>query len=105
MSISVMDRVWRLSKARKGELLMMLAIADFANDGGEAWPSVPTLAKKSRLSERQAQYALRRLVQSAELRIFKNKGPRGCHVYHVTISLPRCRSCTGARTAGCNFRH
>jgi hypothetical protein len=86
VSISVMDRVWRFSKARKGELLIMLAIADFANDAGEAWPSVPTLASKSRLSERQAQYALRRLVGSGELKIYKNKGPRGCHVYHVTIS-------------------
>jgi Helix-turn-helix domain len=69
MSISIIDRVWHYSKARKGELLMLLAIADFANDDGEAWPSVPTLAKKSRLSERQAQYALRRLVKSGELKL------------------------------------
>ena len=86
MSISIMDRVWRLSKATKGDLLIMLAIADFANDAGDAWPSVPTLANKSRLKERQTQYALRRLVRSGELKVSKSKGPRGCHLYHITIS-------------------
>jgi hypothetical protein len=95
MSISIIDRVWHYSKARKGELLMLLAIADFANDDGEAWPSVPTLAKKSRLSERQAQYALRRLVKSGELKLSKNKGPRGCHVYHIVI----CDDTLGAENA------
>jgi DNA-binding transcriptional regulator YhcF (GntR family) len=80
MSISAMDRVWRLSKASKGDLLIMLAIADFANDAGEAWPSVSTLAKKSRLKERHTQYAIRRLEDLGELKIHKNKGPRGCHV-------------------------
>jgi hypothetical protein len=86
MSISIMDRVWRHSQASKGDLLIMLAIADFANDAGEAWPSVPTLAKKSRLKERQTQYALRRLVRSGELKVSKSKGPRGCHLYHIVIS-------------------
>jgi hypothetical protein len=63
----------------------MLAIADFAKDDGEAWPSVRTIAAKSRLKERQTQYALSRLVRSGELKISQNKGPRGCHLYHITI--------------------
>jgi Helix-turn-helix domain len=95
MSISIMDRVWRNSKASQGKLLILLAIADFANDNGEAWPSVPTLAKKSRLKERQTQYAIKSLVRSGELKIHKNKGPRGCHIYHITIS----HAAPGAETA------
>ena len=86
MSIAVMDRVWRNSKASQGKLLILLAIADFANDNGEAWPSIATLAKKSRLKERQTQYALKDLLRSGELKIAKNKGPRGCHLYRITIS-------------------
>jgi hypothetical protein len=85
MSIAIMDRVWRCSKAKQGNLLVLLAIADFADDEGEAWPSIPTLAKKSRLKERQTQYAIRSLIRLGELKIFKNKGPRGCHLYHITI--------------------
>ena len=85
MSIAVMDRVWRHSKARQGDLLVMLAIADFANDDGEAWPSVGTLAKKSRLSEREIQYALRRMEQSGELGTLPNKGPRGCNLYKIVV--------------------
>ena len=32
MSISVMNRVWQCSKAAEGQLLVLLAIGDFAND-------------------------------------------------------------------------
>ena len=85
MSVAVMARVWRCSKAKQGNLLVLLAIADFADDEGEAWPSIPTLAKKSRLKERQTQYAIRSLVRSGELKISKKKGPRGCHLYHITV--------------------
>jgi Helix-turn-helix domain len=67
-----------------GKLLILLAIADFA-DNGEAWPSIPTLARKSRLKERQTQYAIKSLVRSGELKVSKNKGPRGCHLYHIVI--------------------
>jgi Helix-turn-helix domain len=95
MSISVMDRVWRHSKAARGDLLIMLAIADFANDQGEAWPSVGTLAEKSRLCERETRYALRRLEGSGELKTRRNKGPRGCHLYQITIAEN-----TGAELAG-----
>jgi hypothetical protein len=49
MSVGMLSRVWKHSKARFGDRLVLLAIADFANDAGEAWPSVETLAKKSRL--------------------------------------------------------
>jgi hypothetical protein len=88
MSVSMMDRVWRYSAAKATDLLIMLSIADFANDVGEAWPSVATLAKKSRLKDRATQYAIHRLMRSGELKIFKNKGPRGCHVYRITIANP-----------------
>jgi hypothetical protein len=81
-----MDRVWRCSKAAEGRLLVLLAIGDFANDGGEAWPSVPALAKKSRLSDRQTQRVLKALVRLGELKISKNKGPHGCHRYQVTVT-------------------
>ena len=90
-----MDGVWRYSKARQGQLLVMLAIADFANDDGKAWPSVGTLAEKSRLSERETRYVLRELERSGELKTLRNKGPRGCHVYEIKTAETQ-----GAEIAG-----
>ncbi len=34
MSIKIMSAVWRYSKAKGSALLVLLAIADFANDQG-----------------------------------------------------------------------
>ena len=48
-----MARVWEWSAASGGGLLALLAIADFANDNGVAWPSLSVLAAKARLSVRQ----------------------------------------------------
>src|SRR5262249_22305654 len=61
MSIKVMTRVWTHSQRKDGELLVMLALADFANDAGECWPSILTLAQKARLTERQTRRVLKRL--------------------------------------------
>ena len=64
--------------------MVLLAITDFANDDGMAYPSVSTLGKKARLSERQVQRAIRRLTALGELAVETEKGPHGCHLYRVT---------------------
>lgn len=58
MSIKILDRGWRFSKAKGGDLLVLLSIADFANDEGVAYPSVATLARKARLTPRNDQRAI-----------------------------------------------
>ncbi len=63
MSVRVLSRVWEESKAKGGKLLVLLAIADFTDDKGRAWPSVPTLARKARLSIRQTQRAVQELIR------------------------------------------
>ena len=96
MSIYVMSRVWVASESTGSNRLILLAIADFANDEGDAFPSVKTLAKKSRMSERTAQYAIQSLIKSGELRVDKGIGPHGCNLYHVSLGTsPR-----GAESAG-----
>lgn len=59
MSISIMTRVWAESQHKGSELLLLLAIADNANNQGVAYPSRRTLAKKTRMSDRH----VKRLVQ------------------------------------------
>ena len=73
MSVRAVARVWELSTAKGGELLVLLAIADYAEDDGRhAWPTVLKLAAKSRMSERGVRDVLRRLEHLGELAIEKN---------------------------------
>lgn len=62
-----MTLVWEHSTQKGSSLLLLLAIADHANEEGTAWPSVPTLAKKVRVTERRIQQMLRELQEEGEL--------------------------------------
>ena len=86
MSARCSGNVWKYSQHKGSDLLVLLAIADFAKDDGSgAWPSVALLAEKTRLSERSVQYILRKLEASGEIIIERHAGPRGCHLYTVTL--------------------
>lgn len=78
-----MSQVWQHSKAGATELLALLAIADFADDNGIAYPSIKTLSEKIRMSERNTQYLIGKLQESGELFVEKNAGPRGCNLFRV----------------------
>jgi hypothetical protein len=85
MSINVMNRVWETSQHKGGALNLMLAIADFADDDGNAFPGVPRLAKKIRMTERNTQLLLRKLEESGELMIKEGAGPRGTNRYRIIL--------------------
>jgi hypothetical protein len=64
---------------------MMLAIADFADDDGNAYPSVTTLALKCRTTPRNANRILAALRDSGELEVRINEGPKGTNRYRVVF--------------------
>jgi len=72
VSIRVMTKVWDYSGAECGALLVLLAMADFANDDGIAWPSIASLCQKSRLAER-----IRGKTLFVYLRLSKNRWQTG----------------------------
>jgi hypothetical protein len=76
MSIKVMTQVWEYSMASGNDLMVLLAIADNANDAGIAFPSVPTLADKARISESTVKRSVKFLVGLGELRIEIRGGTR-----------------------------
>lgn len=76
MSVKVMARVWAQSSRKDGELLVLLALADFANDQGECWPSMPVLAQKARLTDRQTRKVLNKLEEIGEIRRIRSTGGR-----------------------------
>jgi hypothetical protein len=99
MSIRMMTQVWDQSQHKGSELLLLLAIADNANDQGVAYPSVRTLAKKTRLHPHHVKKLLRVLEASGELVTHIGTGPRGCNEYEIKLStgegsnlLPRMKS-------------
>lgn len=80
-----MARVWAESSHAGSDLLMLLAIADFADDDGNAYPAVTTLAAKCRMKTRNANYVLSSLQASGELEVRINEGPRGTNRYRIVL--------------------
>lgn len=86
MSIKVMTLVWDNSRHKASELLLLLALADFAHDdGGGIYPSVATLCGKVRMAERSVRYILRKLEASGEL-VAEGQHPTGTTRYRIDLS-------------------
>ncbi|MGF6549336.1 helix-turn-helix domain-containing protein [Paraburkholderia youngii] len=79
MSVKVMSAVFERYPEGGGEMILALALADHAHDdGSHIYPSVETLAEKTRQSERAVQYQLRRMEKSGWLILVgQKKGGRG----------------------------
>lgn len=79
MSVKLMAAVWERGPQDQRDLLMLLAIADHANDDGVCWPSVQLLANKSRCSRSTAYRTMKRLYEAGFL--------SGVPVYRETTTL------------------
>jgi helix-turn-helix protein len=85
MSIKVSTEIWEGSKHKSGNLLVLLALADHADDRGTAWPGIALLARKARLSQRHTRRCLSELVASGELEILPNQAPSGRALYRIRL--------------------
>ena len=86
MSIEVMNRVWTHSTQKGSNLLLLLAIADNANNKGEAYPGIDYLSRKVRMSRRQTQRLVQALERSNELAvIWGGAGPRDVNFYFILV--------------------
>lgn len=89
MAVKVLGWVWDHSRAKGAERLVLLAIADCANAAGyDAWPSMTELCRKTRLSERGVQKAIRRLEEMGELSVLANAGRGRTNRYRVVMETP-----------------
>lgn len=78
-----MSWVWENSPEKGSALLLLLAIADHADDDGVAYPSIKKLADKTRLKPRNTQLLVQKLADSRSIGLDRGIGPRGCNVYRV----------------------
>lgn len=74
MSIKQMAKVWEWSKAEGAALLVMLALADHADDDGYCFPGVERVAKKCRISSRSVQRHVKDLGEIGELKVETGRG-------------------------------
>lgn len=85
MSIRALSLTWEAFEGSGGELLLALALADFADDDGASiYPSVARLARKTRRSRRAVQLGLRRLEARGWLeRVAEAGTARASAVYRI----------------------
>jgi hypothetical protein len=83
-----MNWVWEHSRAKGSDRLVLLAIADNANDdGGNAFPGHPELMRKTLLPRSSVYDCIERLMQLGELERDQEGGGRGKRtVYRVLMS-------------------
>lgn len=95
-----MTHVWEHSKQEGGALLVLLALADYCNDRGESYPSIKTLARKSRLGERQTQRVVQQLEEAGEIAVLKNGGPNGVNIYRINKGGDKMSGVTSPQREG-----
>lgn len=89
MSVKQINLVWEYSRQTGVGLLLLLAIADHANDEGVAWPSHDRLALKIRRDRRSVKRIVRRIMaeDQPELKLVRpgGAGARSTNLYKLTI--------------------
>lgn len=92
MSIKIMTAVWDREDLSSTQKLVLLALADWANDEGLCWPSIHRLATKASLTSRAVQKTIRSLELVGFIRREEvlGKGNR----YWVSIPLNDAHPCT-----------
>jgi DnaD/phage-associated family protein len=89
MSIEVSKFYWDQCTNIKGsDRLLIIALADYCNESGWCFPSVPELARRCRLSDRGTQKILARLAAGGHIAVEANGGRcktsgSATHKYHL----------------------
>lgn len=91
MSIKLMTAVWDREDLSSTQKLVLLSLADWANDDGLCWPSIERIAKKSSLKKRAVQLAIRSLEEMQFIRREEviGKGNR----YWIHIPMQQMHPC------------
>ena len=60
MSIALMTAVWKCGPQKQTDRMVLLALADYANERGECWPAISSLMARTCMSDRGVQRVLTR---------------------------------------------
>jgi hypothetical protein len=88
VSFSYTNAVWGgFPEIKGGERLVLLSLADRANDHGKCWPSIRDIATRTQVSERQVKRLLRSLEKRGVLKKDLQAGMNGVNMYTLSISV------------------
>lgn len=94
MSVRIWSRAIQVPGLSAHKKLVLLILADFANDSGQCWPSIATIARQANLTERGVRGIIRRLEEAGHIRTEYSKG-RAPNRYFV---LPDAEGIAGLST-------
>jgi hypothetical protein len=85
LSVKITTWVFEHSKASGGDLLVLLILADHADDESwECWPSIERIAALARMSERGIRYCLKNLETLGEVIVKRPYRTQG-NIYRITL--------------------
>lgn len=87
MSHAATELVWKSSRQHGNRRLVLLALADRANDKMMCWPGVEDIAERCKLKRRGVQAILAELEAAGEIarEYRRGTGPSATTVYHLSI--------------------
>lgn len=90
MSIRLMTLVWDIRWPTQNHLLVMLKLADYANDeGGKIWPAVSTIAGQAQCSDRTVRNVLKALRDCGIAHVVQAGGGSMPTIYQLNVPLLR----------------
>ena len=91
MSVTVSDAAWYHSEASGNVLLVLLSLADQANDDGWCWPGHESIASRCRLSRRTVQRAIDTLAELGEVEV-ERRGRQRTNLYRIRTDVLRAKA-------------
>lgn len=99
MAVRVLSMVWDGYPGGGTELLALLALADWSDDNGRCWPSMASIARKTRLSEKQARRVVHSVIKSGYLTVTANpQGGATSRRYQINLKRLATPPTHGSRT-------
>src|SRR5574343_1782384 len=87
MSIDIMNWVWKHSPTKGSERLVLLSLADNANDAAVCWPSLNTIAERCNLDRRYVIEILKKLEKEGH--IMRQPGYKGKTSVYTILTVVR----------------
>lgn len=101
MSIRLMSIVWDIRWPTQNHLLVMLKLADHANDeGSKVWPAVATIAAQAQCSERTVQNVLKAFRDCGLVGVVKAGGGSTPTIYTLNVALLNALASAKAKLEG-----
>ena len=88
VSNPVLNLAWQVEGLTASEKLVLVALADRADDAGSCWPSLADIARRCCISGRFVRVALRSIEAAGHVTTQRCAGPKGANLFRVHPRKP-----------------